>query len=92
MLDPATDVNELDIIAFEVYPNPIGAGHYMQVAMPDYNTTMRLEVFDMRGKMVLEKSNVSAEELFIAPQVMGNYLVRLMDENGAYGVKMISVQ
>lgn len=76
--------DELKNIDFSLYPNPTADIVYLE----NYVRLDRVEVYDMRGRLVLEKGGM-VNEVNLNGLRDGMYLIRLIARNGAEGSKLI---
>lgn len=79
--------------AFGIYPNPAKGEFFIKAAPTVGNTTIKVEVLDMNGKLVktLERKKNSSESISTKGLVKGTYLV-VITENGKSNAEKLIVE
>lgn len=84
---PPLYIPEADVFDMSVYPNPTNGELNILV---DISTTYQLQVLDLQGKVVIEKSRLNgATRLDISELSNGLYNVRVFTENNQISKRVI---
>ena len=87
------DVNELDLVSFNLFPNP--AGNDVQLQVPASEAGMEVvQIYDAGGRLVLEETlnNVMSVNIFVHDLASGMYQVRVQATDGRWGSAPLMIQ
>ena len=76
-IDPCTGIEENKIASFSTYPNPFTSNLVVKM-----NSVFELSVYDISGRLILEKKNLFTEVEFGDELKKGTYLLRVKTPQG----------
>jgi hypothetical protein len=71
--------DSFEFVGYKLFPNP--AKDYVQIDLPTDITSIDVEVYDINGKRVIEKTLTSGEKLSTSNLQSGNYIIKAATNN-----------
>ncbi|GEM_PF-3156752 len=87
IIDPSTSVRNTNqaTIKLELFPNPVPAGHNIQLQLNQTATYIKgavLVITDVSGKKIRQQESWEASQAIKAPQIPGTYFINIYFKNG----------